>query len=332
MGINIKRSKQKTELHAFTMVEVAFVIAITTIMAVAFAVTIASRVGSQRYKDSTTSFADFIRSVYSEVINVENTRSGQIKSQNDYCTLAGKAAAISASVAANVNPDESYPGRSGCAIYGKLISFGENDKNTIYVYDVIGRISDFLNPILVGNNTAIEELNMVNADVLALVPSKTNASLVSLETAANYGTYDPTWGARAENPDGSAFHGSLMIVRAPSSGAVRTYFLNRTLPYHDFIDNIDYRNISDSNPSAQQVITAVSNAKADLSQYLHNSTDANSGFVFQDVNICVNSDDLFAGISIRNNIRIKSDGHNATAVEFVESDKDPSAGGNVCKK
>lgn len=325
-------SDKNNQKKAFTLVEAAIVISISSLMMIAFVATIGSRISIQRYKDSTINFVDFIRSVYSDVINVENPRLGQIESQNDYCTLSGQAKTLDAtnSPNANPNPEESYPGRSGCAIYGKLISIGEKDEDTVYVYDVIGRAADFTNPI-VGASTAIEELKVVNADILALIPNGTLASQVSLSTAAQYTQYTPQWGAWAEDVKGDRFHGAIMIVRAPSSGAVRTFFLERALPIQELITNYDYKDMNDNSSNLQLVVNAVNNKSADLSEYLKVGDDAKTSFVFEDVNICIDSDDLFTSFSARNNIRIKADGHNSTAVEFVESDKSGDEGGNKCR-
>lgn len=325
-------AKKNTAKRAFTLVEAAIVISISSLMMIAFIATIGSRISVQRYKDSTINFADFIRDVYSDVINVENSRVGQIESQNDYCTLAGQAATLDStkSASANPNPDESYPGRSGCAIYGKLISLGEKDEHTVYVYDVIGRASDFTNPII-GASSAIDELRIVNSDVLALVPDQKNSGQVSLSTAASYSQYNLQWGAWAEDADGNLFHGSILIVRAPSSGAVRTYFLERTLPIQELIGNHDYQDLGDNSGNLQLVVNAVNSKSANLSEYLQASDDAKTAFAFQEIDICVDSDDLFTSFSARNDIRIKADGHNTTAVEFVESDKSADEGGNRCR-
>lgn len=318
--------------RAFTLVEAAIVISISSLMMIAFIATIGSRISVQRYKDSTINFADFIRTVYSDVINVENSRMGQIESQNDYCTLVGQATTLDSSSGtnANPNPEESYPGRSGCAIYGKLISLGEKNEKTVYVYDVIGRASDFTNPI-VGATSTIDELRIVNSDVLALVPNQNNANQVSLSTAAQYTEYNLQWGAWAEDIDGDLFHGSIMIVRAPSSGAVRTYFLKRTLPIQELIDNYDYKNLNNNTSNLQLVVNAVDNKSADISEYLKAGDDSSTAFIFEEIDLCIDSDDLFTSFAARNDIRIKADGHNSTAVEFVESDKPGDEGGNRCR-
>ncbi|MBQ3309089.1 type II secretion system protein [Candidatus Saccharibacteria bacterium] len=325
--------KVRSTHSAFTLVEVALVIAISSLMLLAFIGSVAGRIGAQRYRDATNSFADFIRTVYSEVINVENSRLGQIKLQNEYCTLAGQTAWLDNNINKNDNNPESYPGRSGCAIYGKLISFGEDDKEEIYVYDVIGKASDFTNPI-VGAATTIDELRVVYSDVLALVPNNgsDDNSLVSLSTAALSNSYTPQWGSRAENPDGSPFHASVLIVRAPSTGAVRTFYLSRTLPFHELLDNHDYHDLSYTKNTIQRVSDAVKNKRADLAQYLHQTdpADSSQAFVMQDIDFCVASGNIFSGFT-RNNIRIKSDGHNSTAVEFVESDLPADQGGNRCR-
>ena len=155
---------KRQDKKGFTLVEIALVLAVTAAMLVAFMATISSRVSRERYSDATKGFADALRTVYSEVENVENGRTGSISEQNKYCTLAGQAAALAdPSTAPNPgNASEAgygYAGRSGCAIYGKLISFGDSssDDTTFYVYDVIGRAVEFRGSIA-GDNV-ISNLN-----------------------------------------------------------------------------------------------------------------------------------------------------------------------------
>lgn len=326
---NISACALRENASGFTFVEVSLFIAISTLMLVSFLATVATRVATQRYRDTTNSFADFLRGVYSEVINVQNTRSGLIESQNEYCTLAGQAASVGTALAPNVNPNESYPGRSGCAIHGKLISFGEDEKEgTVYVYDVIGRATDFNNP-LTGAGSTIEELASVYADVLSFDPESDTSSFYSLTAAKGASAYHLSWGAWPEDVDGNMFKGTVLIVRAPSSGAVRTFFLNRTLPIQESLSDPGLKKLGGTPTVIQSVANTVKNRHAEVAEFMQpvsDSVPSDQGFALTDINFCINSADIFAIKSHRNNVRIKADGHNGTAVEFVETD----TGGNKC--
>lgn len=91
----------------FTLVEVSLFLAITAAIFVGVAVGTQNSIFQQRYNDSVQSFAEFLRSVYSQVLNVQNENLG----------------------------------RSDEAIYGKIVVFGENGgENKIVSYNVIGLI------------------------------------------------------------------------------------------------------------------------------------------------------------------------------------------------
>ena len=316
-----------THKKGFTLVEIVLVLAITAAMLVAFMGTISARISRERYTDSTRGFADALRKVYSEVENVENGRTGSISSQNQYCTLAGQAAALAgdANAANTGNSSEAgfgYAGRSSCAIYGKLISFNEKTNGTGFnVYDVIGKAIEFRGSAI-GDNV-LSSLKSVYADIISFVPTG-NAGKYSLKPAGSEYSFYPDWNAWLEKPDGSRFSGEILIVRSPVSGAVHTYWLGKGLDFENFISN--YQN------KASGVLAEVANrANSDgfaLAKYLNGGTNSNSNFVTQDINLCVASGDFLIGLSTRNNIRIKADGHNSSAIEIVSTD----TGDNKCKK
>ena len=54
----------------------------------------------------------------------------------------------------------------------------------------------------------------------------------------------------------------------------------------------------------------------------------NGDFKQENVDFCVSTNGLF--VSQRSDVRLNSDGHNATAVELVEKDLKPEDGGNKC--
>ena len=313
------------------MVETLLVLAISALMLMGFMAGIGVRIGAQRYSDATNDFADFLRRVYTETINVEIERTGHLRNnQENYCTLAGQKAnaegKYTGGSTTTAEKNGSFPGRSGCAVYGKLISFGEDPTgDTIYVYDVIGRAVDINHPLTASD--AKQELINVHADVLSY--NQNDNGTCSLTTAGTVATYRPQWASRIENTNkGSLYQGAVLIVRSPNSGSVRTFSMEgQTMPIQQLIQNNQNGNCSST---LNSVVNNVNNAKGSLIMHLNNDNNGNSKFELKDANFCVASEQIFSAIGRRNNIRIKNDGRNADSVVFVETDLSKNQGGNQC--
>lgn len=170
----------------FTMIEVAIFLVITGALFVGIAVGTQNSIFQQRYNDAVQNFAEFLRSAYSQTMNVE--------SEGD--------------------------GRSKQAIYGKLVTFGEkydlagelNDNDSVFSYNVIGSIDE---EGLSGN--ILVALNRLNANVV----TGENGLFRPVGYAEDYNL---RW-ASAIQQKGSKdnFVGALLIVRHPSSGTVYTF-------------------------------------------------------------------------------------------------------------
>ncbi len=313
--------------NGFTIIEITLVLAITATMLIAFMGTISARISRERYTDSTRGFVDALRKVYSEVENVQNGRTGSISEQNKYCTLAGQYAARTsdpsiATNAGNTNEDGyGYAGRSSCAIYGKLISFSEEANGTGFnVYDVIGKAIEFRGSA-VGDNV-LSSLKAVYADIMSFDPS--SGSRYSLVPAGSEYSFYPDWNAWLERPDGSRFAGEILIARSPVSGAVHTYWLNRGIDFTYFMSN--YQNKPAS--AFFEVADRADHGGYALARYFEAYGNENDSFTAKDIDLCVTSGDFLIGLSTRNNIRIKADGHNSSAVELVATD----SGDNRCRR
>lgn len=172
--------------RGFTLIEVALFLAITGALFVGIALGVQNSMFQQRYNDSVQSFADFLRSAYSETSNVQNPTGD---------------------------------GRSDKAIYGRLIVFGESqtltgDSNSnnkaIYAYDVVGNISS--SPLSGDTLEALKQLqvNVVNGEAFY----------------GNVEEYKPRWMASIQsNAQDSQqdFVGAILIARNPSSGTTFTF-------------------------------------------------------------------------------------------------------------
>lgn len=98
----------------FTIIEVVLVITISGLMAAGIMIGVSSSINRQQYRDSVQSFAAFLRSEYSKVINVENNRE---KIDGTACSMLG---------ATNASR-----GQSDCVIVGRYIQT-EGDVNNNY--------------------------------------------------------------------------------------------------------------------------------------------------------------------------------------------------------
>lgn len=181
--------------RGFTLVEVSLFLAITAAIFVSIAVGTQNSIFQQRYNDAVQNFAEFLRSVYSQVMNVQ--------SEGD--------------------------GRSGYAIYGKLVNFedDENGNNKITTYNVIGDVAEDD----LGNGNVLDRLKKLNADVAL---NKGVGEDIKYEPVGFVEDYRPRWASQIQTTKGwdekyEVFTGALLIVRHPSSGTVYTYSSNEPI-------------------------------------------------------------------------------------------------------
>jgi hypothetical protein len=182
--------------RGFTLVEVALFLAVTGLLFVGVVLGIQNSLFQQKYNDSVQGFAEFLRSIYSQTANTENT----------------------------FQDDGSARGQSDLAIFGKLVTFGEsmnfegkdNVDKTIFSYTVVGEIDNSF-----GSGNVLEELKRLNASVFVEENGRVGLAGIAEQ-------YFPMWGASIETTDGwkyKDFVGALLVVRHPRSGTVFTYVL-----------------------------------------------------------------------------------------------------------
>lgn len=192
----------KRTRRGFTLVEVALFLAITAVIFVSIAVGTQNSIFQQRYSDAVQNFAEFLRSMYSQVSNVQSEGTG----------------------------------RTEKAIYGKLITFGESDnRNKITSYNVIGRIGDLDGNVLeqlksLDANVVIEEEKdgEVEFKTVGLVENYTPRWASQIQTGAAWGD------------DGyKVFEGTLLIVRHPRSGTIYTYSSTRSMDINGYLNDLE---------------------------------------------------------------------------------------------
>ncbi len=194
--------------RGFTLIEVSLFLAITGVVFVGIAVGTQNSIFQQRYNDSVQNFAEFLRTVYSQVKNVQNSES---------------------------------KGNTKKAIYGKLVTFGEkldldgnsNSDELIFTYNVIGNIGD-------EEGNIIDQLTDLEANVVYAVDDGAG-HITNYEFAGFAESYMPRWGSKIQTTAGwsgdkyNQFEGTLLIVRHPSSGVIYTKILNETIQVNEIL-------------------------------------------------------------------------------------------------
>ncbi len=183
----------------FTLVEVSLFLAITAAIFVGIAVGTQNSIFQQRYNDAVQNFAEFLRSTYSQVSNVQSEGTG----------------------------------RTDKAIYGKLIIFrNDNNRNAIASYNVIGKIEDDL----VGGDI-LDKLSALDANVIiqddgefrpvGFVDEYTPRWDSQIQTTAG-------WDNGYE-----VFKGMILIVRHPGSGTIYTFAdLGESIDVDDIVSKL----------------------------------------------------------------------------------------------
>lgn len=249
--------------RGFTLVEVSLFLAITAAIFVSIAVGTQNSIFQQRYNDAVQNFAEFLRSVYSQVMNVQ--------SEGD--------------------------GRSGYAIYGKLVNFEKDGgNNKITTYNVVGKVAEDD----LGNDNVLERLKKLNADV---VLNKGDGEKIEYEPVGFVENYRPRWASQIQttggwNDDGyNVYTGALLIVRHPSSGTVYTYSSNEP------IKNVDeyIRSLNSGLSAENQLLVNIENKEfsaANDVDFCVNPNGAERSTLRRDIRIVAGGEKMQRGVEI----------------------------------
>ena len=196
----------KRTRSGFTLVEISLFLAITAAIFVGVAIGTSNSIFQQRYNDAVQNYVEFLRTVYSQVSNVQSESNG----------------------------------RSEEAIYGKLVTFerGNNGDNKIKTYNVIGDLENSANSV--SGNGVLDKLKELNANIIVEKDDGSYGSVGFVDS------YVPRWSSQIQTIDGwndgyELFTGMLLIVRSPSSGTVYTYATddNVETDYDKYIDDLN---------------------------------------------------------------------------------------------
>lgn len=285
-------SPSEAERQGFTMLEVTLVLALTGLLLIGLLGGTAAAIQAQRYNDSVRSYAEYLRTIYSEVINPTSLGSGNSSNKND------------------------IEGGGNFAIYGKVLVFGynygpgtsnEDDTRSVYSATLIGsadvpdiNVSGFVN-----------ELADVKAELFC------GKRISGVEYSSTLSRFEPTWQAelmQVNDPNhepplsvDDRFKGTVIIARSPSSGAIHTIYTSKTYDLRD-----GCKGLADSYASQE--------LKDDLIEFSQNPATADVKFVTEPVGFCVKSQNVSA--NNYREVRIAEDGRNTSAVNILDTDGD----------
>lgn len=270
-------------------------------------------------------------------------------------------------------------GRTNCAIYGKALYFGAKD-GQVHVFDVVGDTvtnnlfkdkndKDTTELKQIEGKTILEQLKAVRADIFAAVPelnnniNNFNATMdCKLSPAGAHTTYEPNWGAlfKTANFGGNTsrnandnFVGMVMIVRAPASGNVHTFFYENPASNSEGWDNFlavaKKSNVKediwedifddDSNNSAGCGILNKDSSEyknivkkyspVQLIEDQNQRKEDNPDSVPENTGFCIGSNDFYVTISnLKKYVELIPGGQNASAIKLNEATSEE--GGNPC--
>ena len=266
----------KHKKYGFTLIEVSLFLAVTGVIFVSIIAGTQGAIWQQKYNDSVQSYANFLRDAYAQASNPQSLGAGKGKE----------------------------------AIYGKLISFGQeynlkggkvaddNKSQEIFIYDVVADAD--------GDKTgSIDEL-LVSLNISLIVEEGLGNGDTAVTLAGFTESYTPTWGAVIETTAGGLYQGEILIVRHPRSGTVSTLVRNSggVMPINQMMKEKNYDGLNEILRSAL----------------------SNGEFVMAPVDFCVNPYGAGVHDGLRRDVRLVRNARNASGVEIIDLD----AGGNLC--
>lgn len=341
--VSLKKTKR-----GFTIIEVSLFLAISGLLFAFVISDTAGRTARHRYNDTVTDLVEEIRNAYSATANVANERTVEDASffcsittafneyggllvnspTNDFTTSTGK-------------KTDNQPGRTRCAIYGQLITFGEptdesdSKKDAISVirrYTVVGLAAegqiDTKNAI--GSDDVLKSLEAVGANIVTIKQKDStisNNTECSVSTIGNSAAHKLQWTGRVENRnDRNTYRGAILIARSPISGTIHTYLYSY---YGENFDNTDGVALRD-NPSddsaflVQDWLKSISSNNPRCSSlynpsgyFVNKAIRSNQFIKDKQLDLCVGSEDLPTISNKRRAVRIHGGGSTESSVELL---------------
>lgn len=219
--------------HGFTVIELMLFLSVTGALFAALMLGVNGNITQQRYQESVDAYSTFLQDQYFEVINTRNERDdgwscdGGVVSQDP---VGGTAR-----------------GRTSCVLLGRAI-------------EVIDKGERIRTMPVVGTEAGISGQGGVS-DLKAITDYK--PKLVD-DDEEFVSTISIDWGSTLVSPDGQPSTASILILRSPVSGLIRTFAWDTQLPsdLREMIDEVTAKtvlvNCVKSQPGSSPVESSVS--------------------------------------------------------------------------
>lgn len=184
-----------TNQRGFTIIEVLLFLSISGLMFVALMAGVSTNINQQRYRDSVTSLSGLFQQQYAEVSNTRNDRD-----DNWRCD---------ASIVEQDLTNGQARGTSDCVIMGRYIRAIDNGTK-VETGNVVG--------------TEPASGTVLQSDSMALAAYQPRLSTFEQTTS------EPEWGAVLRDADERAANFTVLILRSPLSGLVRTFAVASSVP------------------------------------------------------------------------------------------------------
>lgn len=312
----------KKHKRGFTLIEVTLFLGLTAALFVGIAAGVANSIFHQRYTDAVQNYAEFLRSIYSQVSNVQNENTG----------------------------------RSDKAIYGKVITFRATDTadnktrgNEIKTYNLIGDVervqvngaigtgqTDSGETVCAsggGDGSVVWRLRCLRANVMIEKVNEFGMATGQFQPVGFVENYQPRWSSEVQTTDSwengyEIFEGIMIVTHSPSSGNISTYLWTgngetvdgsddniTTQEIRKVIDKIEACSTGDAGGCSDGDIFRTGSGYSDSETYM----DRNH-FKARDIDFCINPRG-YEPSGIRRDIRVVKGAHNASGVNVLDEDQ-----------
>lgn len=368
----------------FTIIEVMIFLAISGLLIMGIILGSGATIARYRYNDSVQNLAELLRQQYSTVVNPQiptrdkavlcDSTGGapQISSffngnkgykEDFYKTLFNSSGKFTGIPGNNTTAR----GRTNCAIYGTVITLGGANVQTRplvgldyaeiekkYTPSPGGKTFEELSDIELLSLAGIAggavyptaESRTGNPLTLADMQSNNYRCGIALLSGSSSASRSLEWGASVQFPGSGSDNDrkTVMILRSPKDGAIRTYVLNDSLSTSsiELSNGSEYAtdgtvflpfNNGENGKCQGDFLSGGQMNQAEM-DYIYNQLSISNKLATEinnikpeEVVICVASDDAFAYGTSRRMIKIERDGHNSSAVVLVDMDSED----NLCQ-
>ncbi len=182
----------------FTIIETLLYLGITSVLMAGVMMGTGGVINNQRYRDSVTSLQSFLQKQYIDVSNVDNSTNGN--------TCGGTALVAR--------------GQSDCVVLGRYITSNPADHTTLIVKRVIGRVP------------SVSSTGLTDAQIFAFLTTQGGYNAVVDPNVIATTNYDLEWGSEMHSDTSTGaglLNFSLLILRSPETGVVRTFINNNSI-------------------------------------------------------------------------------------------------------